>query len=178
MYLSEENLGKLLENIFPGMEIIHNRKIPGYIEKCRPDYRIPSLKLIFEFDGPTHYTNSKRILLDKKNDNFYHEVGYNVIRIPYFIQMNKTFYKNILNIERESDYNFPQGFIEKNIIYPADYCYAGLEKFTKDLEKFSFFKDEIISSLKNACNELEEDLILPNNLKYLFKEKDDRTTSN
>ena len=73
-YLTEEKLGEILSKIYTNEIIIHNKKIPEYKNLCRPDYRLPNLKLIFEFDGSNHYTSSKRIISDLKNDNFYFQL--------------------------------------------------------------------------------------------------------
>lgn len=170
MYLTELKLGEILKDIFPDEIIINNKKIIGYKELCRPDYQIPNKKLIFEFDGPTHYTSPKRILKDIENDKFYNSIGFTVIRIPYFIQIDKDFYSNILNIDRESLYNFPNGFISDVIVLPAEYCYAGINKFLNDLERFKYASNDIINSLADKCNELQIELVLPEILEYLIKE--------
>jgi len=67
-----------------------------------PDYFIESLGLVFEFDGPNHYTDSFKVMKDerkykgleyiKKNgDNF----TIRIIRIPYYLQLTKDVAKFI-----------------------------------------------------------------------------------
>ena len=169
MYLSEKKLGEILQEIYPDEIVINNKKIPGYKNLCRPDYRLDKNKLIFEFDGPTHYTNSKRILKDKENDLFYQSIGYRVIRIPYFVQIDSLFFENILGITKESTYNFPHGFISEEIVLPADYCYAGILKFLNDLEKYSYIKDDIIESLISKAKDIPLSIVLPEILNSLIE---------
>ena len=154
-FLTEEKLGKLLNIIYSDFEIIHNKKIPNHIKASRPDYRIDELKLIFEFDGWTHFCNPNRIIKDEENDLFYNSLGYKVIRIPYFIQMDKAFYKNVLNMDRENDYFYPNGFIDDSAKLPAEFCYLGLLKFSKLLNnEYNYCREEIEISLKNKIEQL------------------------
>lgn len=164
-YLTEEKLGKILDIVYPNEEIIHNKKIPEYEEKCRPDYRLPNLKLIFEFDGSTHFTNPKRIIMDEKNDLFYESLGYKVIRVPYFVQMDANFFINILNLNIGRIYNYPNGFIDEKAQLPAEFCNLGIRKFY-DLLKvgglYEYCCKEIFESLGEKVKLLgDERLVYP-----------------
>ena len=160
-YLDEEKLGQVLEIIYPNEKIIHNRKIPGYKELCRPDYRLPNLNLIFEFDGSTHFTNPKRIIMDEKNDIFYKSLGYRVIRIPYFIQMNSEFFKNILNLDIGNLYNYPNGFIDNRAALPAEFCSLGLRKYIKNIKvDYGYCLDEIKQSLEVKIKQLGDERLV------------------
>jgi hypothetical protein len=147
-YLTEDKLYDILKLIYPDEEIIRDKKIPDQKNLCRPDFRLPNLKLIFEFDGYNHYTTAKRVVNDHHNDLFYESLGYKVIRIPYFIQLNREFYKNILNIDRDDDYIYKNGFIDDKVVLPADFCSLGVARFNKDVNgRFLYCKDEIAHSL-------------------------------
>ena len=162
-YLNEEKLGQILEIIYPKEQIVHNKKIPNYKELCRPDYRLPELKLIFEFDGSTHFCNPKRILMDEKNDLFYKSLGYKVIRIPYFIQMDSKFFKNILNLEVENLYEFPNGFIDDKATLPAEFCTLGVRKYVNLIKSnYKYCLSEIKYSLDEKIKQLgDERLVNP-----------------
>lgn len=169
-YLCEEKLGQVLEIIYPKEKIIHNKKIPGYRELCRPDYRLPNLKLIFEFDGSTHFTNPKRIIMDEKNDTFYKSLGYRVIRIPYFIQMDSNFFKNILNLELENLYYYPNGFIDNKATLPAEFCGMGIQKYYSLIDSdgiFNYCYSDIYESIKNKIDFLgDARLVIPPFVKH------------
>lgn len=65
-YLDEYLLEKYLLLLFPNTEIVHNKAVPSYKFKNRPDFRIEQSKLIVEFDGYHHYTKHDVILKDER----------------------------------------------------------------------------------------------------------------
>jgi hypothetical protein len=119
-YLTEENLGPKLEEIFK-VEFIHNKNFNGY----RPDYRNDTLKLIVEFDGPRHFTESARIVKDYQNDLLSKKSHYRVVRIPYFVQLETRTIKHYFNQNYTLPQTFPHGFINDKIVLPADFCELG-----------------------------------------------------
>ena len=169
-YLNEERLGETLRLIF-NKEFIYDKAVPNSKNKRkRPDYRNDELMLIVEFDGFQHYNCTKNILSDIEKDKDYSELGYKVIRIPYFIQLNTDTINRLFNIKLEKDiYKYPQGFIDNKALLPSDFCELGIEKFVADLEIFSHLKEDILDSLKNKINELKDiRLVLPKSLLYLL----------
>ena len=89
-------LEKYLSVIYPGYSWIHDKplgKINGVTYRSRPDYRCEEHKIIVEFDGILHYSNPEQVLKDKYLTEIYTNLGYKVIRIPYFIQLtNQAMY--------------------------------------------------------------------------------------
>ena len=154
MYLTEKTIINYLNIIFPHINDWKNNKSFSKTYKSRPDYKSDQLKLIIEFDGYQHYTSAKRILADIKNDNFYIQNGFNVIRIPYFVQMSSIVIKNLFNVDIDIKQVYPHGFIsnKSTMIYPADFCYLGLLKFQNDLKKFSYIQKDIIKSIIEKQN--------------------------
>lgn len=169
-YLTEKNLGLILEKIKPNYEFLHDKSVPNSTNKrMRPDFRNDELKLILEFDGDSHYCKAERIIKDKIKDDDYIKLGYRVFRIPYFIQMNSTLLQMIFNENIDFEQVYPNGFIDKKAVLPADFCEKGIELFKLDLEKFSYCKQEIINSLKNKVEETGNiELVLPKSLYYLL----------
>jgi hypothetical protein len=148
LYLTEDNLSLLLINLYPNHVFIRNKQIPNFEYKWRPDFRNDELMLIIEFDGYLHYTKTDIVKKYLLKDIAYKKLGYKVIRIPYFIQLNTIFIK--LLFDKDYDYNqiYPHGFIADKAILPYDFCYFGLCKYKDDLLKFHFCKNEIESSIK------------------------------
>ena len=151
-YLTEAKLELYLKNIFPNTNIIRDRIVPNSGIKNRPDFRIDELMLIVEFDGYGHYTKPKTILTDNMKDTTYQNMGYTVVRIPYFIQWSKELVKSLFGIDTTIKQTYPHGFIDKKAPLPAEFCSLGLEKFNEDLNKFSFAKNDILISLKNKID--------------------------
>ena len=170
-YLTETKLGEILKRLYPDQEFIHDKPVPlSSNKRKRPDYRCDNLKIIVEFDGISHYQNVNIILSDIDKDKDYTDLGYNVIRIPYFIQLDiETTYKLFGITLTEDLYNYPHGFIDKKAILPASYCYEGLLKFEQDLKKFSWVSDKVIDSLKTKISTLGIRKVLPEPLNHLLK---------
>ena len=69
-----------------------------------PDFFIENLGIIFEFDGPDHYTNPFKIIRDERKYRGLNSIKKNgktakirVIRIPYYYQLSKDVAKFIFN---------------------------------------------------------------------------------
>ena len=170
-YLTEFKLGEILKQIKPHNQFVHDKSVPNSENKrLRPDYRNDELKLILEFDGDSHYCKASRIITDIKKDNDYKRLGYKIVRIPYFIQMNSNLLYLIFDEEIDFNQVYLNGFIDKNAVLPADFCEKGIELFIADLERFTYCKNEIIESLKNKVDELGNiELVLPKSLYYLIE---------
>ena len=172
-YLTEKNLGKILKEILPKHHFIHDKCVPNSNSRKRPDYRNEKLKLIIEFDGHSHYCQSKTILNDIKKDNCYRNLGYSIHRIPYFIQITEQVLQLLFNKKIKFEQKYPNGFIDSKAILPSDFCELGIQKFKKDLDKFHFHENEIINSLKEKIKVLDDErLVLPKSLIYLIKKGD------
>lgn len=161
-YLTEVQLLTIIESY--GYTCIHNKKFLKY----RPDIRIDSLRLIIEFDGYLHYTNSNTCVKDVQKDLDYTSAGYRVVRIPYFIQWCKELELIIFDVNHHDVrlQTYPHGFIDSKATLPADYCWLGIQRFQNDLNVFSFAKNEIILSLKKNTKPINT--VVPKPLEYLL----------
>jgi len=167
-YLTEENLGIFLNKHYSNA--IRDRTVPDSNCRFRPDFRLEKEKLIIEFDGYGHYTNPTTIINDLKKDEIYSNLGFKVIRFPYFIQLNEKTIFDLLSLKIKIKQIYPHGFIDKKAPLPACFCELGIEKFLKDLEKFHYLKKDIIKSLKEKCDSLgNELLVLPKSLLGFLK---------
>jgi very-short-patch-repair endonuclease len=153
-FLTESRLEDKLKIIFPNYEFIRDKIIPNSGLRYRPDFRCDELKLIVEFDGPQHYTSARNCLLDIQKDLLYSNLGYRVVRIPNFIQLDTETIKILFDKDIDMELEFPHGFISKNVIPPADYCELGIERFLKEVKKFGpKIQEDISKSLKAKIGE-------------------------
>jgi len=139
--LHRTGLEDYLKVIFPEIpeqEWIHDKPIEGSGRRIRPDYRCESLKLIIEFDGVQHYQLPDKILKDAKNQVFYEQLGYKVVRIPYFIQLTNDVVREMFGrvvCEKLFDPQIgtmgPHG---RNS--PAYCCYEGLKRMVSEFKKY------------------------------------------
>lgn len=167
-YLTEETLGIFLHQNF-NEPFLHNKAVEGSNNIKRPDYHCPELKLIVEYDGHLHYKDAARIVDDRLKDEVYTQLGYKIIRIPYFVQLSKDVIKELFGFAR-SDFNtYPHGFISDTTILPADYCSLGQKKFIEDLKRFAFIKKDIIHSLEQKIKTLgHREKVIPDTLENIF----------
>lgn len=134
-YLTEELLGEILEVLYSNFNWLHDKKfeaVEGIKHNFRPDYCCHELKMCVEFDGPDHFTKANVIQADFKKDSTLRELGYEVIRIPYFVQLDTEGIRYFFNLSAELNYGFKHGFISRGVTLPANFCEQGIWKF-KDI---------------------------------------------
>lgn len=171
IYLTEKNLIDYLSDIYPNTIWIHNKTFNNY--KFRPDYVNHELKIVIEFNGYQHYTKASVIIKDYNKYKIITDMGYKLIEIPYFVQLDKLVIKNLFNVNWAFDdlIKYPHGFIDNSptMILPSDFCSLGIERFMGDLSRFNYIKDLIIESLYNKFLLLgDKKLVLPPQLIYLL----------
>lgn len=154
--LPRTGLDEYLSVIFSNTtDWVHDKIIPNSQKRYRPDYRSDSLMLIVEFDGLPHYQNPKVILSDKEKDKYYKELGYNVVRIPYFIQLTKKVVKEIFGVDVKREL-FPEGVSSLNIENcntPAFLCKSGVERMKQEFKKIPEQYKTNIDFLESQNNE-------------------------
>ena len=118
----------------------------------------------------THYCKAEVILRDKIKDEEYTELGYKVVRIPYFIQITAPLLLSVFEREIRFEQRYRNGFIDSGAVLPANYCEMGIQKFKQDLERFEFHKQEVIDSLKIKIQQLGDiRLVLSLSLNYMVE---------
>lgn len=144
--LPRTGLETYLAKIYPNVnDWVHDQTLPEEIEterkigRIRPDYRSEKLKMIVEFDGTQHYQSPFQIKRDQENTEKYKELGYKVVRIPFFIQLSKEAVKVLFGVDMSEEL-----FIEENHpslgkddkCTPACFCPAGIKRMAKEFLKF------------------------------------------
>jgi hypothetical protein len=137
--LIRTGLPTYLKEIYPDVnDWIHDEIVPNTGRKTRPDYRSETLKLIIEFDGLPHYQQPDTIKGDKEKTELYTNLGYKVVRIPYFIQLSKSAVKTLFDVELEKelfDERIPSlGIKGRNT--PAFLCGAGVKRMAEEFHLF------------------------------------------
>ena len=157
-HLTEESLGKSLKTIF-NAEFTRDRTVPNSGIASRPDFRNDDLMLIVEFDGFRHFNCAKVIIADNKKDAIYQNMGYRIVRIPYFVQLDSVTIKHFFNIDVQWDLEFPHGFISDKALLPADFNALGILKYENIMLALpEYVRISIESSLKykaSSTNYLE-----------------------
>ncbi len=140
--LHRTGLDEYLKIIFPNTnDWIHDKalgEVGGVKYKSRPDYRSEELKLIVEFDGLQHYTKPDIIEKDYRLTELYTNLGYKVVRIPYFIQLTNKAVKTLFNIDITEEL-FDEKYSSlgvKGFNTPAYLCPAGLKRMAEEFKQF------------------------------------------
>lgn len=147
-----EDYLKVIFPEIPDEKWIHNKTIKGSGRRSRPDYRCETLKLIIEFDGVQHYQSPDCIKRDNENQRFYEELGYKVVRIPYFIQLSNKVVKSMFGRDIDEplfDESIPSlGVKGRNT--PAYCCPEGIKRMARE---FNYYPEQYRSNLKALQNE-------------------------
>lgn len=151
--LSEKVLLIVLNGAYPGA-IIHQQKRIKVLDKVMiVDYEVIYNNKItyFEFDGPTHYTNSTTQARDLLLAEYCDIEGILLVRIPYFIQINANTYNKLLPYSTQQGSitsEYYSGFHDTKITYPGNFNSYGWELFLNQFYSFdSITQQEVYSSL-------------------------------
>ena len=177
--LCRTGLEKYLQVIYPEIdssEWIHNKQVGNGCSK-RPDYRCEKLHLIIEFDGVLHYQNPNDIIRDIENQKEYEKLKYQIIRIPYFIQLTNDVIEQLFG-RRVKEPMFPpsvpsMGINGKNT--PAYCCIEGLKRMASDFCKFPQQYEVNKAALERINNEYLTGI---NELDKYYKEIKSKIISN
>ncbi len=146
--LTKESLGEALAIIFPGVPFLRNRPVANLKSRVRPHYHAPDLRLVVQFDDPRHYTQPIRIVRDEEENRFFMQHDYEIVHIPYFVQLSSEVIARLFGTTCSYKQQYPHGFVHRNTVLPAAFCCLGIERFVGDLERFSFIREEILKSLE------------------------------
>jgi hypothetical protein len=164
--LSEHNLKEILQVLFNCDEtsLKAQKKFIGDHQTFRVDYylKLKDDEFIFEFDGPTHYCNTKTQIRDCNLELFCIENKITLIRFPYFIQIDDRTIQHYFKEECIDKYNlfdkiesiYKNGFHDKKIVYPGDFNSYGWKLFYSQYEHFTYGEEmsvakEIYDSLSS-----------------------------
>lgn len=155
--LSEKNLHEVLKIVYPNSLINPQKRINILGRVLIIDYEVlyNNSRIYVEFDGPTHYTNSKTQIRDQILEGHCDVENIKLIRIPYFIQINPNTIQCIfehLDYDNLVQSEYLSGFHDSKIIYPANYNHHGWDLFYKYY--VSFIKQGACSAMQDIWNSL------------------------
>jgi hypothetical protein len=133
------------------------------------------VKYLVEFDGYFHYTSSKQQYNDSvKNHNAELE-EYELVRIPYFIQLNNDtfpyYFPAVDNSKFDIVNDFPHGFIDHSCRVPADFNIIGIQRYQGELNSFYYryqnVYDDVVKSVDEWVKRTKKDLKYVDTLKAI-----------
>lgn len=157
-HLIEQKLGEVLAQVFSASKIVPQFKVGE--SRQRVDYMIREpYNLCYEFDGEAHYTSRATQERDERKDKILTDMGFKVVRIPYFIQIRPDTVGRIFEVEGlkvdSSEVKFAHGFIHPKAVRPRDFNYYGMGRFVHDLTfRFPEAKKEVLKTLEKEDAEV------------------------
>ena len=164
--LSERNLQQVLEVLFPQATIVAQKRFKSEHQAFIADYYIEteSLNFVFEFDGPSHYNNTKTQIRDVRFVKFCEDNKLVLVRIPYFLQIDNRSIHVLFkheHVERfrledkivDVDCKYVSGFHDSGIVYPGDYNEHGWKLFWNFYKKMCM--NDVMSVMKQIFESVE-----------------------
>ena len=154
IYLTEEKLGTVLK--------IWGDTVQGQVSLKGTRFRVDFLvtkgtrKIFVEFDGYLHFTCPDQIERDTRKDLVILEQypDYELVRIPYFVQLDVDTFKFYFKEELKLDIEYyPHGFIDKKAKRPNAFCFQGVLKYKDILDKLP---EEVAYLIKDSTKEHEK----------------------
>ena len=148
-YLTQTKLQELLSQHFQ-----IKKEVPVKDSRFRSDIQVDhdGVKYAVEFDGDSHYCDVNVMNRDVRKDRLLTEQGFNVVRIPYWVQLDNITFRMFFRFDFPSEIvnHYPHGFIDKKAKTPAFFCVNGMYKFICMMnymaEKYTPVFDDIIKS--------------------------------
>jgi len=168
-YLTQQKLENALReivglNAWRGKESI----VPGTRQRWDMTFVKNNQTIIVEYDGDEHYRNSLKIKTDIEKDKKAKQLGYKVIRIPYWVQLTTETFRFYFGFDAHIQQEFPHGFITTKI-FPASFCEKGIKRFKKELHELpANVKTDVIKSLRDRARDHGIEYVLPETLRYLI----------
>lgn len=191
--LKANDMASVLMRLYPGYTLpeaqSYLRDSRGLLARTKsghtlqPDFILRNQKIIIEIDGQNsricHYSRAKTCIDDLEKDETYKELGWKVVRIPAYIQLDKDMIKFLFGLDYEKDL-YPachlHGFLHEQISLPADFCKLGLARFYKEMDSWpKAVKDKILDTLKERIVSFQKQgydylsaklMVVPEDFKY------------
>jgi hypothetical protein len=160
-YLTESKLAEALRQLVPDGWLGHEVAMPGGRQRWDMAYQRDGRIIVVEYDGDEHYRHSIKIKIDRGKDEAARALGYQVVRFPYWVQLDSTALRHYFGLEAEIEQSFPHGFITTKL-FPASFCELGIERFRAELFALpAVVRDGVIASLRDRVEEHGLSFVLP-----------------
>ena len=168
-HLTEQKLASALKQItgerWGGAEL----KVVGSRRRWDMGFTDGSDRVVVEFDGDEHYRNTLKIKADQEKDAGARTEGLRVVRVPYWVQLDRVTLQHYFGLDAQIDQDFPHGFVTTKI-FPASFCEMGIERFQRELESLpAAVRTDVVQSLRDRATEHGAEYVIPARLTDLLK---------
>ena len=145
-------------------------RVPKSRRRWDMAFRINAVTTVVEFDGDAHYRDPLKMKIDNEKDAVADSLGYRVVRIPYWVQLDNETLQYFFNISDEIDQDFPHGFIITKL-FPGSYCELGIQRFQSELAALPpNVSRRILQSLRDQIAAHGLEYVLPSSLYHIVQE--------
>lgn len=193
------HMTSVLRKLFPGVEWYMDKRLKDKSGKVYPrisnprgyyvpDFRSDELMMIIEIDGSggryqKHFVEVEQCERDDENIAFYKSLGYKVVAIPMYLQLDREMIKYFFDIDYKGEPLYPasseHGFLHPRIALPAKFCKRGIDRFKKEMESIpASVREKVIDTLRQRINKnmdrgmdykSAKRAIIPKQLDYLLQ---------
>lgn len=158
-YLTESLLGKILVEWAGEANVTPQARVTG--TRMRSDFEVRKGGKVFivEFEGDSHYRDANVVQRDGVKVMIQLAEGKHVVKIPYFVQLNKQTFQYFFGDSFEIETTFPHGFITSKIL-PASFCPVGYQAAANIYSGLPLnVQKDIILSLERKAAEIPEQYV-------------------
>ncbi|MFC1896841.1 hypothetical protein ACFL0Q_09355 [Thermodesulfobacteriota bacterium] len=167
-YLTERKLAEALAHITGDAWLGKQVKVPGTRMRWDMAFSHESSTLVVEYDGDEHYRNSIKIKGDMAKDQAARDLGYSVVRFPYWVQLDTCTLGHFFGLGATIVQDFPHGFITTKL-FPASYCELGVERFARELDGLpSHVQAAVTQSIQDRAVDHGVEFVLPSGLRHII----------
>ena len=142
-------------------------KLPNLEQGWEIAFKYGEQIFVVEYDDDKHYRNTLTIKADLEKDRISKELGYEIIRVPYWIAMDTIMVEYYFGIEFDVETTNKHGFTEDDL-FPASFCEKGIERFNQEYDELpNKVKKEIRNTIEKRIDEIGQEFVLPNSIKTL-----------
>ncbi len=163
-YLTESKLSIALQQLLPDSWLGDQVRVVNSRQRWDMSYKLDDITTVVEYDGDEHYRHSIKIKVDRAKDKIARTQGCQVVRFPYWIQLDNFTLKHYFGLEAQVEQSFPHGFITTKL-FPASFCELGIERFRAELLALPMrIREAVIASLRERVAEHGLQYVLPTSL--------------
>jgi hypothetical protein len=170
-YLTELKLAVALRQLVGDAWAGGQVSLPGSRRRFDMAFRSGNTTVLVEYDGPEHYRDSLKIRDDRLKDNLATANEMRLIRVPYWVQLDRVMAGHWFGLKVDIAQSFPHGFITTKL-FPASFCELGVERFRRDVEALpATVREAVFASLRDRIAEYGIEYVLPMDLRELVTDK-------
>ncbi len=166
-YLTEGKLAAALQQLVGTAWAGGQVSLRGSRRRFDMAFRSGGAVVLVEYDGDDHYRDSLKIRADRQKDGLASAHGMRLVRVPYWVQLDREMARHWFGLEADIEQSFPHGFITTKL-FPASFCELGVARFRRELEALpAAVRRAVVASLRDRVEEYGVEYVLPTGLREL-----------